>query len=146
METLLLNLYENFESLAMQKRRALLLSLPDTPLPKALCDPEKITQLLSVLIQNALSYTPEGGQITLSAHTSGRKLLLSVTDTGCGIPDSQKALVFERFYRTDSSRSQKGHFGLGLCIAADIAKAHRAKITVADNSPCGTVFTLHLPL
>lgn len=146
METLLLNLYENFESLAMQRRRALLLSLPDTPLPKALCDPEKITQLLSVLIQNALSYTPEGGQITLSAHTSGRKLLLSVTDTGCGIPDSQKALVFERFYRTDSSRSQKGHFGLGLCIAADIAKAHRAKITVADNSPCGTVFTLHLPL
>lgn len=146
METLLLNLYENFESLAAQKHRQLLLSLPDSSLPKAVCDSAKITQLLSILIQNALSYTPEGGQITLSSSVSGRKLLLSVKDTGCGIPDDQKALIFERFYRADSSRSQKGHFGLGLCIAADIAKAHRAKITVADNSPCGTIFTLLLPL
>lgn len=84
METLLLNLYENFESLAVQKHRKLLLSLPGNPLPKVLYDPEKITQLLSILIQNALSYTPEGGQIALSAEASGRKLLLSVKDTGCG--------------------------------------------------------------
>lgn len=82
METPLLNLYENFESLAVQKYRKLLLSLPGNPLPKVLCDPQKITQLLSILIQNALSYTPEGGQIELSAEASGRKLLLSVKDTG----------------------------------------------------------------
>lgn len=75
-----------------------------------------------------------------------KKLLLSVGDTGYGIPDDQKALIFERFYRADSSRSQKGHFGLGLCIAADIAKAHCTNITVTDNTPCGTIFTLPLPL
>ena len=146
METLLLNLYENFESLALQKQRKLTLSLPDVPLPKAVCDPEKLVQLLSILLQNALSYTPEDGEITLSASVSGKKLLLSVADTGYGIPDDQKALIFERFYRADSSRSQKGHFGLGLCIAADIAKAHRTNITVTDNTPCGTIFTLPLPL
>ncbi len=146
METLLFNLYENFESLAAQKGRIFLLSLPDNPLPKLLCDSEKITQLLSILIQNALSYTPAGGTITLSASVSGKKLLLSVADTGCGIPDDQKSLIFERFYRADSSRSQKGHFGLGLCIASDIAKAHRTTVTVADNTPCGAVFTLPLPL
>lgn len=145
LETLLLNQYENFGPLAQQKQLSLSIELPEEELPCCECDAEKIAQLLSVFLQNAISYTPAGGSIRLDLKKKPRHILLSVSDSGPGIPDAEKKLIFERFYRAESSRSQKSHFGLGLCIAADIAKAHHGHITVTDNQPNGTVFTLILP-
>lgn len=145
-ETLLLNLYENFEPLAQQKELCFTIHLPEEELPSLFCDMDKITQLLSILLQNAFSYTPAGGRVSLSALIRGKNLLLSVSDTGCGIPDAEKKRVFERFYRAETARSQKNHFGLGLCIAQDIVKAHHGALRVTDNLPCGTVFTAVLPL
>lgn len=145
LETLLLNQYENFEPLARQKQLLLSIDLPDGDLPLCQCDEEKIAQLLSIFLQNALSYTPAGGSVCLSARQVSKNILLSVTDTGFGISRQEKKLIFERFYRAEKARSQRDHFGLGLCIAADIAKAHHSHITVTDNQPTGSVFTLTLP-
>lgn len=145
LETLLLNQYENFEPLARKKKLSLSVSLPKEELPLCECDEEKLAQLLSIFLQNALSYTPPGGLVGLCLKREGRNILLSVSDTGPGIPDAEKKLIFERFYRAEKARSQKDHFGLGLCIAADIAKAHHGHITVTDQKPAGTVFTLVLP-
>lgn len=146
METLLLNVYENFEPVAQQKNLSLSIALPEEELPAFSCDADKITQLLSIFLQNAVSYTPSGGTVILRARQKGKALLLSVSDTGCGIPAAEKKHIFERFYRAETARSQKNHFGLGLCIAQDIVKAHQGTIKVTDNFPCGTVFTAVLPL
>lgn len=145
LETLLLNQYENFEPLARQKQLSLSVELPNEELPLCECDAERIAQLLSIFLQNAISYTPSGGSVRLSLKQRQKHMLLSVSDTGPGIPDAEKKLIFERFYRAEKSRSQKDHFGLGLCIAADIAKAHHGRIIVEDNHPAGSVFSLMLP-
>ncbi|MDO4332853.1 MAG: HAMP domain-containing sensor histidine kinase [Eubacteriales bacterium] len=145
-ETLLIGLYENFQPLAREKQLSLSLDLPGEELPPCSWDAEKITQMLSVLLQNAVCYTPAGGTITLRARVKGGKMLLSVADTGCGIPDAEKERIFDRFYRCESSRSQREHFGLGLSVALDIARAHRGSIRAQDQTPCGSVFTVTLPL
>ena len=67
-----------------------------------------------------------------------------MTDNGIGIPDEEKKKIFERFYRTDQARSEKGHFGLGLCIAAEIIKAHHGRIKVSDTPGGGSTFTVVL--
>lgn len=146
LETLLLNVYENFEPLAQKSRHRFTVSLPEKSLAPCMCSTEKIAQLLSIFLENAFSYTPPGGSVSLSLREDAKNAYLSVADTGPGIPDAQKELVFLRFYRMEKAHSQKNHFGLGLCIAADIAKAHGGRIDVSDNRPCGTIFTLILPL
>lgn len=145
-DTLLLNAYEAFEPLAKEKGQKLFISLPEDSLKPCVCDKERIAQLLGILIQNALSYTPEGGIIRLSLTACGDRLRFSVTDNGPGIPDSQKKLIFRRFYRMDAARNKKDHFGLGLCIAREIAELHKGQLTVADAPGGGAVFTLTLPL
>lgn len=144
-ETLLIRLFENFEPLALEKQLALSVDLPDEKLPLCQWDAEKIIQLLSVLLQNAVSYTPPGGTIILSAQQKGEKMLLTVADTGPGIPDAEKGRIFDRFYRGEPSRNRKDHFGLGLSVAKDIAQAHRGSICVKDLNPCGSIFTVTLP-
>ena len=67
-----------------------------------------------------------------------------VQDNGAGIPDEEKKKIFERFYRADQARSEKGHFGLGLCIAAEIIHAHHGQILVSDTPGGGATFTVVL--
>ena len=144
LDTLLLDAFEAFEPIAREKSIRLSVKLPDTAAPLFFCDRERIRQVLSILLHNAVSYTPEGGRILLSLSSDGKNACLSVADNGVGIPDSEKACIFERFYRADQSRSQKGHFGLGLCIAAEIMKAHHGQIKVSDTPGGGSTFTLIL--
>lgn len=140
-DLILLNVYEKYETLARRKSISLRISLPDELLSDCYCDMERMIQLLSILMDNGLFYTPKGGTITLSLSvTSATKYRFSVADTGPGIADSEKNLVFERFYRSDNARTDKEHFGLGLCIAKEIILAHKGKIWIEDNTPCGTVF------
>ncbi len=118
------------------------------PLPRLSCDPDRIAQVLSILLHNAVSYTPENGFVSLSLTCrQDRKNLFEITvsDTGVGIPDSDKKRIFSRFYRAEKSRSTKGHFGLGLSIAYEIISAHHGRISVQDNLPCGSVFVVRLP-
>lgn len=147
-DTLCLNAYEAFEPLCKQKNISLSLCLPDAPLARCVCDPNRIAQVLSILLHNAVSYTPEGGQIilALSYHKERRMSFeISVTDTGTGISDEEKKHIFDRFYRAEKSRSTKGHFGLGLAIAYEIVAAHHGKISVHDNPAGGSVFVVVLP-
>lgn len=151
MDTLLLNTFEAFEPLAQKKGYALSVFLPDplsagTKNCTAVCDNDRIRQVLSILIHNAFCYTPPGSHIALSLGTSAEGITLSVRDDGPGVPDEAKARIFERFYRADKAHSDSGHFGLGLSIAEEIMRAHRGSITVSDTPGGGATFTLTLPL
>lgn len=145
-DTILLNLYERAEVLAKEKGLRLRIELPEETLPRFQGDRGKIEQLLMILIQNAISYTPSGGRILLRVLNRKKEIAFQVADTGTGIPDEEKDRIFERFYRSDSSRSDKDHFGLGLCIARELVLAHRGRITVSDSPEGGAVFTCLFPI
>lgn len=145
LETLVLNVCEGFEGPARHAGIRLEPRLPAAPLPLCRCDGERVAQVLSILLDNALAYTPAGGRVTVGVGRGGRGFLLTVSDTGPGIPDGEKAHIFDRFYRADPSRSKREHYGLGLCIAREIAGLHRGNLTVGDRPGGGAVFTLALP-
>ena len=109
-------------------------------------DKGMIKQLMRILVDNAIKYTPEGGKITLGMRNEGRQCILSVTDTGEGISPEDLTRVFDRFYRCDQSRkSQTSGHGLGLSIARIIAVAHGGKIRVRSKVGVGTTFSVILP-
>lgn len=145
LDTLLLNVFEAFEPLAREQSIALSVRLPEESPKPCQVDADRIRQTLFILLHNAVSYTPAGGHITLSLDTAGNAVRIVVADTGIGIAQEDKKKIFERFYRVEKSRSAKGHFGLGLSIAYEIVKLHRGTITVSDNIPKGSVFTIMLP-
>ncbi len=148
LDTLCLNAYEAFEPVCRGKDLTLTLTLPKTPAVRCRCDADRISQLLSILLHNAVSYTPPGGSIELALRQRREHRTaceISVTDTGIGVADEDKAHIFDRFYRAEKSRSTKGHFGLGLAIAYEIVSAHRGSISVQDNPAGGSIFTVRLP-
>ena len=113
---------------------------------RVLFDPEKIHQLLIILLDNALKYTQAGEQIVVTAKEGVKEWQLIVADTGKGIPDKEKKRIFERFYREDESRNRKtGGYGIGLSIAQWIISAHKGKIVVKDHLPKGVAFEIQLP-
>ena len=147
-DDLLFDIYEKFKPLAARKKITLSVKLPDglAELPDCLCDIERITQVFSILLDNALSYTPEGGRIHLSLHDEPSFFLFQFDDTGCGIPDSEKEQIFDRFFRSSQSHTDRSHFGLGLCIAKEIVDAHQGSIWVEDNAEGGSSFFVKLIL
>lgn len=103
-------------------------------------DSKRITQVFSILINNALSYTPENSKITLFLKAHHSHVELGVADNGPGINDESKKNVFKRFYRLDSSRNSDSHCGLGLSIAQEILKAHDTKLILTDTPGGGCTF------
>lgn len=106
-----------------------------------------VHSIVANLIENAVKYSPAGSSITVSLMEKEKRYLLSVADQGKGIPDSYKKTVFERFYRTgnEETRSTKGT-GLGLYIASYLAGMHAWTISVSDNKPNGSIFTVEIPM
>lgn len=145
LDTLIINSYEAFEPLAKEKQIALSVELPENILPPCSCDPDRISQVISILLHNAVSYTQKYGKIALSLSYDKRGFLLSVKDNGIGISDEDKGKIFDRFYRAEKSRSTRGHFGLGLSIAYEIVASHNGSITVRDAVPKGAEFVVVLP-
>ena len=129
----------------------------DGDLPFINGDQERLVQVLANLLDNAIKYTPEGGQITVSARripSRARRaadglrngIELTVTDTGIGIPEKDRPRVFERFYRVDKARSRElGGTGLGLAIVKHIVEGHGGQIRVEGNVPNGSRFVVQLP-
>jgi two-component system OmpR family sensor kinase len=107
-------------------------------------DRERVMQVASILLDNALKYTPEGGSVTVRVGEEDASVALAVSDTGVGIPEDQLPLIFERFYRADAARSEGGA-GLGLSIARQIAEAHGGTIEARSKLGVGSTFTLLLP-
>jgi two-component system, OmpR family, sensor histidine kinase ResE len=109
-------------------------------------DPDRIEQVLTNLIDNAVRHTPEAGTVTVSLTEGKGGFLFNVKDTGSGIPEEDLPFVFERFYKADKARTRgKSGTGLGLAIAKNIVEAHRGHIQVHSKLKQGTTFTFFLP-
>ena len=145
LETLVLTVCEGFEAQARQADIQLTPLLPAQPLPRCHCDGERVAQLLSILIDNGLSYTPAGGRVEVSISAGEGRFLLLVSDTGPGVPDDQKEQIFQRFYRADPSRRDRSHYGLGLSVAREIAALHNGSLTLSDAPGGGARFVFVLP-
>ena len=118
---------------------------PDLPLVDV--DPERVGQVLRNLLNNAVAHTPQGGEITVAAQTSGAEVSVSVHDTGTGIAPEHLPFVFDRFYRADKSRArQTGGSGLGLAIVKQLVIAHGGTITATSAPGQGSTFTFTLPV
>ena len=111
-------------------------------------DEQKIKQLVLILVDNAIKYTPDGGKVVLRFNEQlGNMVGFSVMDTGIGIAQEDIGKIFERFYRVDKSRSREmGGNGLGLSIAYEFVKMHNGKINVESVVDQGTKFTVELPI
>jgi two-component system OmpR family sensor kinase len=107
-------------------------------------DQYRIRQAISILLDNAVKYTPDGGRVTVSVRELDGWARVEVSDTGVGIPEDQLPLIFERFHRMDPSRTTAGA-GLGLSIARQIAEAHGGTIEVESTPGEGSTFALLLP-
>mgnify|MGYP006267801867 CR=1 FL=1 len=116
-------------------------------LPTVEGDRERLHQVLFNLLDNAVRYTPADGRVTVRARADGANLRVEVEDTGPGIPEDQRARVFERFYRLDASRSREdGGTGIGLAIARSIVEAHEGRIWVDAAPGGGSRFVVELPV
>lgn len=109
-------------------------------------DPDRFEDVLSVLVDNACKYTPAGGEVALSTRLARGSAVVEVSDTGIGIPERDLTAIFERFYRSDESRSpETGGFGLGLAIAKGTVEAMGGTITVESTLGSGSLFTVRVP-
>lgn len=137
-----------------EKKQHRLRSQVAADLPLITGDEERLVQVLANLLDNAIKYTPEGGQITVAARPISpsraeaprTSIELTVTDTGIGIPEQDRPRVFERFYRVDKARSRElGGTGLGLAIVRHIVEGHGGQVWVEGNMPTGSRFVVRLP-
>jgi len=122
-----------------------------TALPTVKGDPERLTQALSELVENAVQFTPLGGQVAVEMGSAtdevGRWATIAVRDTGPGITPEEQERVFERFFRGKLAESGTiPGTGLGLSIAYEIARAHGGRLTVESAEGAGSIFTLWLPV
>lgn len=125
---------------------AQVLSYVNVSLPKVWGDPDRLTQILRNLIDNALVHTPSTGTITISACPEGAFVRVVVKDTGIGIPAEHLSNIFERFYRVDPSRARTtGGTGIGLTIVKQLVESHGGQITVISEYGHGSTFSFTIP-
>jgi len=136
---------ETLRPLAEGKKQNLRVE-PLEGLPTLRADSQKIHQVMINLLHNAISYTPEGGSITVEARPVSEGVEISVIDNGIGIPPGDLPRIFERFYRVDKGRSRElGGTGLGLSIVKHIVEAHGGQVRVESKPGKGSRFTFFLP-
>ena len=145
-DTLLITLYEAYEPVCRKKAIHLDLNLGEDSYPQLYTDQERLFQILSIFLDNAVSYSPENSNIEIQTRQTAREFTFLVIDHGCGISEKDKPFIFDRFYCADKSRTNKSHFGLGLSIAKELARMLAGKIGFEDTSGGGTTFFLTLPL
>jgi signal transduction histidine kinase len=122
--------------------------MPESPFDG---DEDLIRQLLLLLLDNAIKYTPAGGKVRVDLRPVEGQYEITVTDTGIGIPAEAQPLIFDRFYRVDKARSRSansvtGGAGLGLSIGKWIAEAHGGLLTLVSSGPGGSAFAIKLPI
>ena len=133
---------ELFQTVAEDRQLKLTAALPAQCRLRA--DRERLQRVIANLLDNALKYTPPGGQVGITLVDEGSRVRLSFTDTGVGISAEERTRIFERFYRSDRSRSQPGNgLGLPLCLAS--VRAHGGQLSVESEPGIGSTFTVSLP-
>jgi signal transduction histidine kinase len=116
-------------------------------LPMVDADRERVHQVLFNLVDNAVRFSPEGGEVTIAAHRHNGTIEVSVADTGLGISSEHLPRLFERFYRVDTARAREdGGTGIGLAIARSVVEAHGGHIRAESEPGKGSVFTFDLPV
>lgn len=135
------------ERLRPQAERAQVALEIDLPpdLPFVLVDAERIRQVVTNLVHNAIKFTPAGGRVRVSARPLANRLIVTVQDTGAGIAPQELQRIFERFYKTDRARASGGT-GLGLAIAKHLVQAHGGEIWAESTPGEGSLFHFSLPL
>ena len=109
-------------------------------------DRERIEQVITNIVSNAVKYTPDGGKIDMLVGTSGKNVFVRVTDNGIGIPEKDLPRLFDRFYRVDKARSREsGGTGLGLSIAQEILNQHKGRIEISSEYGKGTSVLITMP-
>jgi signal transduction histidine kinase len=131
-----------YHEVAEERRTTVTVDQPETVELEA--DAIRLGQAINNLLDNALKYTPPGGQVTIATRREAGTILLTVTDTGPGIPEIEKEAIFRRLYRGDSSRSQRG-LGLGLSLVKAMVEAHGGTVTATDAPGGGARFIVRLP-
>ena len=136
-------------SMAFKAQEKGLVLHADVPpdLPRIPGDGDRLAQVFTNLIDNAITHTPSGGSVTLHASASDDGVAIAVHDTGVGIPAEDLPRIFERFYQVDKSResNRRSGMGLGLAITKQIVEAHGGSIQVASKVGEGSIFTIWLP-
>lgn len=144
-DTMMIEVWEAFGENARKKNIHLELGI-DEHYPQLFCDGERMRQAIGILVDNAICYSPVGSSVFLGARMERGKVVFSVIDHGSGISDCEKEKVFDRFYTGDPSRTEKGHYGLGLSIAQEIVRLHYGKIELKDTPGGGCTFEINLPI
>jgi signal transduction histidine kinase len=146
MRELITDVVEGFQAMAQEKGVALRTHQPDG-LPAIRGDRDKLHQVLTNLIQNAIKFTPTGGEIRVESKIGGDGYLqIGVLDTGCGIPPHELEKVFEKFYRGESGSADDPRWGLGLNIARSLVKLHGGRIWVESTPGQGSRFYFTVPI
>jgi PAS domain S-box-containing protein len=140
-----LEVHETMTLYAEKNGIELLFELADN-LPEAEFDRDRIVQVLINLIGNAIKFSPKGGQVCLNVQHRDEELVISVSDTGVGIPKKELPKIFERFYRSEQQREEVQGTGLGLSIVHKIVTRHGGRIEVESKVGQGSTFTVFLPL
>jgi signal transduction histidine kinase len=151
MGALLRGVMEKFMLRAQKADITLQANIPDD-LPSMFGDGDRLAQVFTNLVDNALKFTSANGQVTLSAKKADAEMEISITDTGIGVAEEALSHLFDRFYQADPSRAggetaaTRRGAGLGLAIVKEIIEAHGGKIGVRSQVGHGTMFTIYLPL
>ena len=131
---------------SQRKKQSLSVQIP-TYLPRVIGNPDYIERAISNLIDNAIKYTPDGGEVRVKVGMEAESMVIEVADNGLGIPPQDLSRIFERFYRVDRSRSREmGGTGLGLSIVKHVAQVHGGTIDVQSTPGQGSKFRLKIPL
>jgi signal transduction histidine kinase len=133
---------ELYADMAEEKQQSLTSSSP--PGLAVLADHNRLRQVLANLVDNAIKYTPAGGHVALEAHREAADTIVEVRDTGVGIPAEDQPRVWERLYRGDASRSERG-LGLGLSLVRAIVEAHGGRVALTSTPGEGSTFRLTFP-
>lgn len=145
-DTLLISLYETYESVCLSHNISLEMNISDISYPVLYSDSERITQVLNVFMDNALYHSQNTSVIQIKTSLTAKTITFYVIDHGRGISEHDKPYVFDRFYSSDKSHTDKSHFGLGLSVAFEITKLLNGKIGVKDTEGGGATFYITIPL
>jgi len=139
------NIVEKLQHYAKEKKQSLVYE-PMNSLPQFMGNSDRIEQVITNIITNAIKYTPQNGSITVTTMYVFDSIAIKIKDTGIGIPQKDLEHIFERFYRVDKARSREmGGTGLGLAIAKEIVEAHKGTISIKSKQNEGTEVMIKLP-
>ncbi|MBQ8955164.1 MAG: HAMP domain-containing protein [Clostridia bacterium] len=140
------DLADKYTGAAEEKNQTFRLLVDPAACPDVLTNADRAEQVLVILLDNAMKYTPEGGAISLNVTTEGDRAVVSVSDTGIGISEADLPYVFDRFYKVDKSRTGSSGSGLGLSIAREILQSMGERIWVTSQLGQGSTFSFTLTL